>query len=1131
MPAAFGTLLPSTGEMADRIREFDWAGTPVGLPETWSSSLRTTLATMLGSRHPMFLWWGPELIQFYNDGYRPSLGRDRHPDALGARGRIFWAEIWDAIGPQIDGVMTRGDSTWNEDHLVPIARDGRLHEVYWTYSFSPVRDDDGRIGGTLVVVQEQTRRVLSERRLRALRELAAHGAASRTEDETWRGALDVLAAHPRDVAWTSLFVPEARSDRFVAFGGDSSDRRNHAPRWPLAAAGASGPLRLDDVRSRVGDTFGTVWPEPVESALVLPIGRPGAGGLDGVLVAGISPRLDFDDDYRDFLALTANQIATAVANARASAAERQRAESLAALDHAKSAFLSSVSHELRTPLALILGPLESLQRLPLPPPAAEQLQMMRRSALRLLRLVNTLLDLSRIEAGRADGEFRRADIAALTRELAGAFQSLIEGAGLRFTVTTETIDDVYIDRDMWERIVLNLLSNAFKFTLAGEIRVDVERRGATVALIVRDTGIGIPAAELPHVLERFHRVRSRRGRTDEGSGIGLALVHELVTLHGGTIAIESREDHATAITVTLPIGHAHLPAGRVTAAAAVDAATPAQRQLFLEEAARWSAEPLTAAAADGRAGSAAAERPRIVFVDDNADMRTYITSLLTSHYDVRAAPDAASALTAIRAAVPDLVLSDVMLPGMSGLELLQALRSDARTAAVPVVLLSARAGEDARIEGWHAGADDYLEKPFAARELMARIEAQLLRARLAAASRRADTESRLKDLALDAGRLGSWRIDLKTQERWSSDRCKANFGLPADAPLSYQDVIDAQHPDDRALVRERMATAIATGTDYVAEYRVIWPDGSVHWLSARGRTMYGEAGEPLYIAGNTLDITDEKNTLAALQETRDDLERRVAERTADLRQSHERLAVALAERTALEAARTEWLRAVINAQEDERRRVAHELHDEMAQHLTGLMLGLHQIERTPPEQASGAVAQLKELVSGLERGAYRLARGLRPPALDDLGLIPALTTLVAEWSQQAGVAADFVHRNARRLPSTVETTAYRVVQEALTNVARHARARTASVVLECLPDRLLIIVEDDGRGFEVNGARTTRGERLGIVGMRERCTLVGGTLRIESAPANGTSVFVTLPLGSASVVATPAAFPDDAGGP
>ncbi len=1247
--------------MGHLIRTFDWSTTPVGPISRWSGSLRTALGILLNSRHPMFLWWGSELVQFYNNGYRPSLGADGHPAALGARGREFWAGIWPTIGPQIEAVMARGRPTWHDDDLVPIFRNGRIEEVYWTYGYSPVHDDDGGIGGTLVVVQEQTRRVLSERRLRTLRDLAGVAASSQTESGVWAGVLATLADNAHDIPWALCYaigndgrVSRLRGHTLVASSADAAALTGEASfhHWTshLQRVADSGqPVLMTDVCQRFGDIAGPRWPEPVQTAWMIPIRRPGTSILHGVLVAGISPRLTLDEEYWDFLVLAADQVATALTNARLHEEEIQRAESLAELDQVKTRFFANVSHEFRTPLSLLLGPTEEALASPERTLAGDDLEMVHRNELRLLKLVNTLLDFASIEAGRGQARYEPTDLAALTLDLASAFRSTIERAGLTFNVDCPTLPEpVYVDRDMWEKIVLNLLSNAIKFTFTGSIEVCLRWRQTHVDLAVRDTGVGIPAEELTHVFERFHRVEGVRGRTHEGSGIGLALVQELLRMHGGSAQVSSTVGEGTTFKATIPTGTAHLSGVRVTSGPATartgNSATP-----FVSEALRWLPDTVCAEHFATGGGDPArrlwddATAVQILVADDNADMRDYIRRLLGVRWRVTAVADGVEALSAARGHRPDLVITDVMMPGLDGFALLRQLRADAATRFVPVILLTARAGEEARIDGLATGADDYLVKPFAARELIARVEAQLAKGKIRAveeehtrrldavfrhapvgiailrgpehvfqfanpayldlvsgraiigkaartafpelatqgifqlldgvyesgrphvgrglrvsmnraerggaeeaffdfvcqptfddhgrvdgiavvafevtemarARREAEWANRLKELALDTGRLGTWHIDLRTRDRWSSPRCKANFGVGPDSPLPYDDVIRTMHPDDQGLVRDAMSFAIASHSDYVAEYRVIWPDGTCHWLSERGRTMYADDGEPVQMAGNTLDITEQKLLVSDLRRAGEELERRVAEHTAELTDSHTRLALALAEKTGLEQARNEWLRMLMTAQEDERRRVARELHDEMSQHLTAITLGLHALAADTLDRPDALVASLQELVARLDRGMHRLARDLRPAELDDLGLVSAVDAYVEEWSRLTGIAADFSSRNCEeRLPAHVESALYRIVQEAMTNVARHAEAARASVVIESRHDRVVVVVEDDGRGFDASvapGRDNLAG--LGLVGIHERAALLGGTATIESGPG-GTSVFVALPLAS-----------------
>ena len=440
--------------------------------------------------------------------------------------------------------------------------------------------------------------------------------------------------------------------------------------------------------------------------------------------------------------------------------ERQRAETLAELDRAKTLFFSNVSHEFRTPLTLILSPVQdalSDAANPLPGVQRERLQLVHRNTLRLLKLVNTLLDFSRIEAGRMEAVYEPTDLAMSTTELASVFRSAIEQAGLRLVVDCPPLaESVYVDRQMWEKIVLNLLSNAFKFTFEGEIAVRLHLADDHhVTLQVQDTGTGIEPEQLPHILKRFYQVRAAKARTHEGSGIGLALVHELIKLHGGTMDVTSTPGVGSCFTVTNPLGTAHLPNDRIhrvvcdhttatqtlrsTALGVVPYVQEAERWLPQEGARDWglgaredtsSLQPLAPNPSSSLQPLAPSPSAHILIVDDNADMRDYLTRILSEHHEVIAFADGAAALAAVNERVPDLILSDVMMPELDGFGLLKALRADARTQEIPVILLSARAGEESVIEGLLAGADDYLIKPFSAQELVTRVNAYLQLAHL-----------------------------------------------------------------------------------------------------------------------------------------------------------------------------------------------------------------------------------------------------------------------------------------------------------------------------------------------------------------------------------------------------------------
>jgi signal transduction histidine kinase len=680
--------------MGALMRSLDWSRTAVGPVDRWPQSLRTALSILLETGFPMYIAWGPEFTQFYNDGYRPILGTTKHPAAMGASTRETFAEIWHIIGPMFEGVM-RGTATNLHDFLLPLDRHGFVEECYFIFSYSPIRQENGEVGGVLVTVTETTQRVLGERRLKTSQALAARTRAARTVSEACAIAADVLCEDEADIPFASIYLV--------------------AP---------DGGMVLES-------SCGTAVEGPT---LELPIVAKGQDAPSGRFVAGLSRRLMLDEAYRGYLALIASQIGTAIESARALEEAQARAEALAELDRAKTAFFNNVSHEFRTPLTLLLGPTEQALASPDLALRGDDLAVVHRNAQRLLKLVNTLLDFSRLEAGRVQASFAPTDLAEVTIDLASAFRSATERAGLQLRVDCPPLPEpVYVDRDLWEKVVLNLLSNAFKFTFDGDIEVSLAWRGSHAELTVRDSGVGIAPQDLDRVFDRFHRVERTKARTHEGSGIGLSLVRELVHMHGGNIRVESELNRGTAFIVSIPAGAAHLPADRVStergAVSPTAGATP-----FVQEALRWlpSPAPPPAAPAHPEPTTAAAHvaEVRVLVADDNADMREYVTRLLADRWTVEAVGDGVQALEAARRHPPDVIVSDVMMPRMGGVELLRALREDPQLRTVPVLLLSARAGEEARIDGLDAGADDYLVKPFAARELIARLQALVVRARI-----------------------------------------------------------------------------------------------------------------------------------------------------------------------------------------------------------------------------------------------------------------------------------------------------------------------------------------------------------------------------------------------------------------
>ncbi|MFF9640923.1 SpoIIE family protein phosphatase [Kitasatospora aureofaciens] len=755
-------------EVGRDLASVDWTATPLGPPEGWPQSLQTAVSILLSSRFSMWMAWGPELTFFCNAAYRrDTLGR-KYPWALGRPAAEVWSEIWGDIGPRIATVLATGHATWDEALMLVLERSGYPEETYHTFSYSPLRDDTGAVAGMLCVVTEDTERVIGERRMATLQDLGSDPSVVRTEQEVLAFAGRQLERNPRDLPFSLTYLFDGDGHAHLATATGIAAGHPAAPEiialddphgaWPAQAA-ARGEEVLVTLQGGPFTTLRSVaWPLPPAQALVIPLQQQGDAPY-GFLVAALNRYRPLSEPYRGFVELVAGHLAAGIGSARSYRAQQQRAEELAELDRAKTTFFSNISHEFRTPLTLIMGPVEELLggQYQLDPRARAELEVVRRNGLRLGKLVNTLLDFSRIEAGRMQARYEPTDLGAVTAELASVFRSAIERAGLVFDVDCPPAPEpVYLDRTLWERVVFNLLSNALKFTFEGSIRVAVGSEGGHAVVTVADTGTGVPQEELPRLFERFHRIENARARSHEGSGIGLALVKELVALHGGTIAARSREGDGTAFTIRLPFGQSHLAADALAAAATAPPPS-AGADSYLEEALRWlPAGPLapagdTVPAADNgpRPGTFPADTSsprrsspapashgrtvpaRVLVADDNADMRGYLTRLLRGGgYEVQAVPHGRAALdTALREA-PDLIVSDVMMPQLDGLQLVAALRADRRTAGVPVLLLSARAGQEASIEGLEAGADDYLIKPFSAAELLARVRANIELARL-----------------------------------------------------------------------------------------------------------------------------------------------------------------------------------------------------------------------------------------------------------------------------------------------------------------------------------------------------------------------------------------------------------------
>ncbi len=1101
------------GEMGARMRAHDWSRTPLGEPHLWPQSLKTIVRVVLDSRYAMWMLWGPEFTFFCNDAYLPTVGIKREW-VLGARSDLVWEEIWPEIGPRIQQVLSRGEATWDEALQLFLERSGFPEETYHTFSYSPVYDDASKIAGMLCVVTEVTDRVIGERQLRALRDLATQSLAVGSVDETCQGICRVLARYPLDVAFGALYLIEGGQARLVsgirelpaALFPKTLDPQSASSPWPVSAMLAHEESQeLSDLPALGIDMTAGPWPDLVQRALVMPLKGSGTQPLTGFLILGVSPRRPLDEPYRRFLELAATQAAAAISDASAYRAERERAEALAELDRAKTVFFSNVSHEFRTPLTLMLGPLEQALSAPAEDLAQhrDDLETAHRNALRLLKLVNTLLDFSRLESGRVEAVFEPVDLAALTSELASVFRSTIEQAGLRFEIRTSRLPvQPWVDRDMWEKIVLNLLSNAFKYTPAGEVRIELLGTNENIQLKVSDTGLGIPAEARPHLFERFYRVPGAAGRTHEGTGIGLSLVNTLVKQHGGSIAVESSLGSGSCFTVTVPTGNTHLPPDRLRAEPK-DSGMSATARAFVEGALRWDSndllDPLAPSAATGSAPAAQqsnAAQPEILLVDDNADMREYIQRLLERQFRVVTAADGEQALAMLERSTPDLLVSDIMMPRLDGYGLLRKVRDDPRWRELPVILLSARSGEEAKIEGLEAQADDYVVKPFAARELLARVSHQLRMRQLRQEALAAvETSERRFQTALSSSLAGFVLLDavrgpsgtvIDFAWRYANPAAEQLIGQPLSAFMGRGVREILPHAWEAPNYFETLVRVLETGAPVDLEVPLVH-ENRPRWF----HNSVARMGDGLVVW--FANITARKRVEAELRE----VDRRKDEFLATL--AHElrnplapiRQAAAIASEPRVNPSQLRWSQGVIERQ---------------VRHMGRLLDDLLDVSRI----TRGTLELRRERldVSAVVEAAVETSR----PAIDAKG--HTLVIAVPEGLPQ-------IEADGLRLAQ--------VLSNLLTNAAKYTDpGGRIELSIERQTSELLVRVADTGIGIEAEALprmfqmfsqlrpaleRSEGGLGIGLALVKGLVTLHGGTVQVHSAgPGLGSEFRVRLPL-------------------
>jgi len=1230
LPDASSDPLPGFARLPGAAGDKDWSTTPLGLPAAWPAELRSAAGICLSSQFPLAIAWGPEFVYVYNDAAISVFGT-KHPWAMGQRVRDVWPDAWPTLEPMLGSVLVTGQAVRNDDLELLIDPYGQLVEAYLTFSYSPIVSAQGTVGGVFIAFMETTERVLAERRQRTVSDLATAVARGRRSDDLLMRVREALAANPRDLPFTALLRAGAGGRLGCLFATGQG-----APELPPAAAAilagqaaraieSGQPLLLDAAPAVEALAVRGPWPEAPRQMLAMPFRPGGQDAPGGVLVLGVNPRRPLDAAYRAFFDQVGSHVAHAVAVAEADVAERHRIAAMAELERSRSHFFAGASHELRTPLSLVLGPLGTLldeQTLPLAPEVREGLEMAYRNARRLNKLVSSLLDFARIEAGTLPLVLEPLDPSVAAAEIAALFRAPVEAAGLRLTVaSTLPPGAVMLDRDMWEKIVFNLLSNAFKFTREGGIAVRLGGGGGWIELEVADTGIGIEEEETARVFGRFYRSRSAE-ETGESGGVGLALVRELARLHGGEVALESRPGLGSRFTVRLPWRQPS-PGGSMRQPPRPTARV-LRRAQFRDELERYGMHMEGAAApVPHQAGQGA----RVLVVERDADVVRYVTRLLRDSCAVASAAGGEAGLAAIHGLAPDLVLVDAMLPG-GGLELVRRVRRDPVAGAVPLLVLSARSDEEARLEALEAGADDVIAKPFSGRELSARVRSHVQMARLRRAAFEQETALRREiaglrhDLAtvLDGTRDIVLSLDRELRVVALNDAAAAGRPKARAVGLALGELIPdlAGSPLERAL-RDAVCARDTSAVEYYDREARRWFEVRCY-PAPHGVLLFGT------------DITGRKLAEEAQREAHAELERRVAERTEALRAASGLLgavfdrapggialsdgngrivhanaayaalvgldAASLRERSLqdwiepaglerLEAGRRRllageadsfeeevryrcpdgrrvWVAHFVSliaplwqgercfvtiardvtarkrgeaesetarqelrtlyerlqsVRENERKALAREVHDQLGQILSAAKIDIKLLEDdlrddTRPMVRGAIIGELGSASATLERaiGLVReIATELRAPELDEQGLYAAITWHVHDFERRTRIACHVTFEPARPHPSRPASAALlRILQEAMTNVLRHAQATKVWVSLERRANLLVLRVRDDGVGIQ--RAHLRRGASLGLQGMRERAELVDGKLLAGPLSPRGTLVSVRVPL-------------------
>lgn len=899
--------------MVDYAQTFPWQTTPLGSRDQWDVCLKQAADLTLNAPYPTAIWWGPSLVMIYNDAYA-AMSTTKHPRIFGQSGLDAWGELWDTLGPALQSCM-KGNPVYKRDDLLLMDRldsvEQSLEETYHTWSWTPIRGNDDDIAGIFNTTIETTAKVLAERRLTTLQVLGSRAAIAQSKEAFCQAALSTLEENDKDVPFALLYLSDVATNPLVVSESVDTQQGTHvtdlskhqfgakrlrldfkgsicvphghvaAPptvevvvdttmgfkgirsngfEWPIEQAFHSRDSIRVTIPKELAEEFQTRgWGDVVTDAIVVPLSSEGDLAPLGVAILGLNTRRTFDADYSKWIDVLRSAMSSYLTGAIAREEEVRRSEHLAELDAAKTALFSNASHELRTPLTLISGPINDCVNEVQDPKIRAKLQMAGRNADRLARLVDSLMDFSRLEAGRLEGRYSPVFFGPYVEELATVFRPVIEKASLDFSIVydPEETRTLFIDQDYMEKIIFNLIGNAFKYTLSGQISVEVIYNESDVSLIVSDTGVGIPPQDLDKIWNRFHRVEAT-SRSHEGTGIGLSLTKQFVHLHGGVISVKSlypktdSDPHGSVFTVTFPLGKDHLPAARVTDLTTLTK-KPNYARGIVAEAARWKMSgDVTPSDSEESYASSDGQRSAdfnfessdlIILADDNPDMLDYIKNIFLRYCHVKTATNGQAALELARKSPPQLIISDIMMPILDGFGLVNAIKQDQDLRNTPIILLSARAGDSNRAEGMLSGADDYLSKPFSSRELLARANFQMQLGK-----RKYEMEARFQErtkevqILTDLSPTGLFRIDTEGNMLICNDRYRELSGMQGDHESDWLEYV---HEDYRSKVEATLKQALQKQHDEQVDF--VFSNGN--WVKCHVRWW------PLGLVGTATDMS------------------------------------------------------------------------------------------------------------------------------------------------------------------------------------------------------------------------------------------------------------------------------------